>query len=127
MTALPAALRSLGLSPAAEAVLAFLRWPLLAGILTAGLAMLYRFAPSREKPRWRWATWGAGAATAVWLTASLLFTWYLARFNDLNETYGVLGAVIILLLWSQLGAYAAMAGASLNAEMERQTAHDTTE
>ena len=35
----------------------------------------------------------------------------------------VLGGVIILLLWFYLTAYVILAGAELNAEIERQTPH----
>ena len=127
MTALPAGLRLLALRPALETALSLLRWPLLAGVVMVGLALLYRFAPSREQPRWQWVSWGAAGAAALWLCGSLLFTWYVAHFGEYNVTYGALGAAALLLLWSYFGAYAALLGAEVNAEMERQTARDTTE
>jgi membrane protein len=91
------------------------------------LAVLYRFAPSREKPRWAWVSPGAIAATALWLAGSLAFSYYVSNFGSYNETYGTLGAVIILLLWFYLSGYVVLVGAELNAEMEHQTAKDTTE
>ncbi|WP_376707778.1 hypothetical protein [Bradyrhizobium semiaridum] len=29
------------------------------------LALIYRFGPSREAPRWRWITWGSAVATVL--------------------------------------------------------------
>jgi membrane protein len=119
LTALPAFLHLLGLPRGFETVLSLLRWPLLAVVVTYGVAMLYRFAPSREQPRWRWVSWGATGAAALWLIGSLPFTWYVAHFGEYNETYGVLGAAVIVLMWSWLGIYAVLLGAAFNAEMER--------
>ena len=90
------------------------------------LAVLYRFAPNREEPRWEWVSPGAVAATLLWIAGSALFSIYVSRFGSYNETYGSLGAVIVLLLWFWLTSYIILAGAELNAELEHQTAQDTT-
>jgi membrane protein len=49
-----------------------------------------------------------------------------SRFGNYNETYGSLGAIVVLMLWLYLTAYVVIMGAELNAEMEHQTARDTT-
>lgn len=90
------------------------------------IAAIYRFAPAREPPRWRWASPGAIAATLVWFLATLAFGVYVANFGDYNATYGSLGAVVGLLSWLYLSAYVVLLGGELNAEFERQTAADTT-
>jgi membrane protein len=69
---------------------------------------------------------GAVFATLVWLAASVGFSIYSANFGRYNETYGALGAVVVMMLWLYISAYATVAGAELNAELERQTARDTT-
>jgi membrane protein len=92
----------------------------------AGLAVLYRIAPDRQDARWRWVTPGAIAATVLWLAGSALFSLYTASFASYNETYGALGAVVITMLWLQLTAAAVLVGAELNAELEHQTAEDST-
>jgi membrane protein len=102
------------------------RWPLLAIAAMVGLAVIYRYAPDRAEPRWNWVSIGAVFATLVWLAASVGFSIYSANFGRYNETYGALGAVVVMMLWLYISAYAAVAGAELNAEMERQTARDTT-
>lgn len=115
---LPALLEYLGLGDTAEGLLVWLRWPLLFVFALGALGMIYRFAPSRDVPHWRWVTLGAAAATLLWVIGSLLFSVYVHNFGSYNETYGSLGAVIILLVWFWLTAYIVLLGAELNAQME---------
>lgn len=123
---MPAVLSDIGLGGATRTTMNVLRWPLLFVAMIVGLAVLYRFAPNRADSQWRWVSWGAIAATAGWVVASILFSVYTANFGHYNETYGSLGAVVLLLLWLFLTALFVVLGAELNAEMEHQTARDTT-
>jgi membrane protein len=107
-------------------LLAIIRWPLLAGLMLVGLGVLYRFAPDRSNPKWRWVTLGSVVATALWLLGSGLFSLYVNSFANYNRTYGVLGAVIILLIWLYLSSFVVLLGAELNNEMELQTKRDST-
>jgi membrane protein len=117
---LPAALAVLPVADPWHEVLGFLRWPILAGVAILALAIVYRYAPNRAEPRWRWISWGAVAATSLWLAGSISFTIYVSRIGSHDKTYGSLGALIILLLWFYLTAYVILAGAELNAEVERR-------
>jgi len=126
VVALPIALNYLGLSRVANMVLRIGRWPALFVLIAVVLSVIYRFGPSREAPRWRWITWGSSFATVLWLLASGLFSWYTANFGTYNETYGSLGAVIGFMVWMWISAIAILLGAELDAEMEHQTARDTT-
>jgi membrane protein len=118
---LPAALALLPVPDPWGDVLGLVRWPILAGIVILALAIVYRYAPDRVARRWQWISWGAAAATALWMLGSIAFTLYVSRVGSYDKTYGSLGAVIILLLWFYLTAYVILAGAELNAEIERQT------
>ena len=118
---LPAALAVLPLSAAWGDVLALIRWPILAGIVILALAIVYRYAPDRAEPKWQWISWGSVAATALWILGSIGFTTYVSKVGSYDKTYGSLGGVIVLLLWFYLTAYVILAGAVLNAEIERQT------
>ncbi|HEY0837836.1 MAG TPA: YihY/virulence factor BrkB family protein [Azospirillum sp.] len=122
----PAILNVLPLGPL-KWVVALVRWPILGAAIILALAVLYRYAPCRRAPKWRWVSWGSAAATLIWLLGSAGFSVYVANFGSYNETYGSVGAVVILLLWLNLTAYAILLGAELNAEMEHQTARDTTD
>jgi membrane protein len=118
---LPAALAFLPVSDAWGDVLGLVRWPILAGIVILALAIVvYRYAPDRGEPKWQWISWGSVAATALWVLGSIAFTIYVSKVGSYDKTYGSLGAVIILLLWFYLTAYVILAGAELNAEIERQ-------
>lgn len=124
--AIPVLLGNLGLPSFLQGLIQFGRWPLLALFVIVGLAIIYRYAPDRDEPRWRWVNWGSITATVLWIAASLLFSFYVQNFGSYNKTYGSIGAIIILLLWFFLTAYAILIGAELNSEMERQTVKDTT-
>ncbi len=122
----PAVVASVGLGGATRAAVEVGRWGALALLVLGCLALLYRFAPSRRGARWRWVTWGSAAATGLWMVASALFSVYVANFGSYDETYGSLGAIVVLLFWLYITAYVIMLGAELNAELEHQTARDTT-
>jgi membrane protein len=123
---MPVVLNYLYLSHFADLLLRTVRWPAMFVCLALALAVIYRFGPSRETPRWRWITWGSAAATVLWLCASGLFSWYAASFGKFNETYGSLGAVIGFMTWLWISAIVILLGAELDSEMEHQTARDTT-
>lgn len=124
---LPVYLKSLGLGEWIEMLFSFLRWPLLAGLFMVIMAVLYRYAPSREEPEWRWVTPGSVVATVLWILGSLLFSWYVSNFASYNETFGSLGGVVVLLMWFYLTAFIICLSGELNAEAEHQTRKDSTD
>lgn len=122
----PVVLGVVGLGGVAETAINILRWPLLGLLAVIALSVMYRTCPDRDSPKWRWLTPGAVLAVVLWLISSGLFSWYVSSFGNYNETYGSIGAVVILLFWFYISAYVFLMGAELNAEMEHQTRHDTT-
>lgn len=126
VVAFPLALNHLGMAPESKLIVALARWPLLFLILLVALAILYRFAPSRDAPRWQWLSLGAVTAAILWIAGSALLSWYLSEFANYNATYGSLGAAIGLMMWMWMSAIVIMFGAELNSELERQTLRDTT-
>lgn len=123
---LPIVLDFVGLGSGVEWLLAIARWPVLLAVVVAGLAVLYRYGPSRDKAEWKWVTPGGIVAAVLWLVVSMLFSWYVANFGSYNETYGSLGAVIGFMTWIWISSVVVLLGAELNAEMEHQTAKDST-
>ncbi len=123
----PIVLNLIKLSALAEALFNVLPWLVLGFVITIALGALYRYGASRNSPKTRWVSPGAMLATGLWLASSLLFSFYVANFANYNQTYGSLGAVVILLMWFWISAYIVLLGAELNAEMEHQTAEDTTQ
>ena len=126
MVVLPPALKYLGMSDFADLLVRVGRWPALFVIVSIALAFIYRYGPSRDRPQWRWTTWGSAFATFGWLVASILFAWYAQNFGNFNKTYGSLGAVIGFMTWIWISAIVILIGGELDAEMEHQTASDTT-
>lgn len=90
------------------------------------LSALYRWGPSREKARWRWITPGAAIALLGAFASSSLFSWYVTNFGSYNRTYGSLGALIGFMTWIWIMTAFVVTGAELNAEIELQTARDST-
>jgi membrane protein len=90
------------------------------------IGAIYRYGPHRELARKRWVTGGAVAAAAAWVVASYLLSFYISNFANFNKTYGSLGAIAALMFWFYVSAFVVLLGAELNAEMELQTARDTT-
>ncbi|HMQ25821.1 MAG TPA: YihY/virulence factor BrkB family protein [Acidimicrobiales bacterium] len=120
ITALPALGEDLG--PAGRAMAGFVRWPVLAGVMLLGLAVIYRFAPARSNARWQWVTPGSLTAGLLWVLGSVVFAVYVNNFGNYDETYGSIGAVVVLMLWLYLTAFVVLLGAELNGEAERQSA-----
>jgi membrane protein len=107
-------------------LLSLTRWPAMLAGAVAALSLIYRYGPCRRRARWRWITWGGAAAAALWLIASMLFSWYVAAFAHYDRTYGSLGAVVAFMIWIWLSTTIILAGAELNSEIEAQTGADTS-
>jgi membrane protein len=103
----------------------WLRWPVLFVGYAGALTLIYRFGPCRQKARWRWLTPGALFAATASVAVSFVFSWYLTTFVR-TDSYGPLAAFMGFLLWMWISVQIILMGAELNAEIERQTAIDTT-
>jgi uncharacterized BrkB/YihY/UPF0761 family membrane protein len=115
-----------GLLALFPAITAIVSWPALAILLLLALAVLYRFAPSRRTPKWRWISVGSVVATLTWMAASALLSYYLSNFGHYDATYGSLGAAIALMIWMWMSTIVILFGAELNSEIEHQTTADST-
>ncbi|UDL93218.1 YihY/virulence factor BrkB family protein [Lichenihabitans sp. PAMC28606] len=123
---LPILFNLVGLGGALVTILAIGRWPVMLLIVAGALALLYRYGPSRATAQWRWVSWGSAISAVAWLGGSALFSWYVSSFGSYNETYGSLGGAIGFMTWIWISTTIVLLGAEINAEMEHQTAVDTT-
>jgi membrane protein len=123
---LPVVLNFIPLPGGTDLLVKIARWPILFVLTALALAALYRYGPSRAEARWRWITWGSAFATLTWIAASVLFSWYVANFGNYNKTYGSLGAIIGFMTWIWISIIVVLVGAKIDAEMEHQTARETT-
>ena len=122
----PVALDALQLGAFGRIVAQVIRWTALVGLVIVALAVVYRLAPDRDAPQFRWVSVGALVAALLWLAGSAAFSLYVNYFGNYNKTYGALGGVVVLMLWMYLTSYIVLLGAEINAESERQTQQDTT-
>ena len=118
IVAFPALINSFGLSQTLENVLSLGRWLFLALIIIFFLSSVYKIAPVREGPHWKWVKVGALVATILWLITSWGFSFYVSNFGSYGEIYGSISAVVILLLWLFLTSFIFLLGAQLNSEIE---------
>lgn len=123
---LPAALAYLWLDRWQELLARFARWPFILVFVGCGIAVIYRYGPSREQAKLKWLSWGVVFSTLLWFAASILFSFYLENFANYNATYGTLGALIGLMVWVWISVIILIVGAELNAELEHQTVRDST-
>jgi len=126
MAGVPVVLGFLDVNGPLRWVIEVVRWLLLAALVMVALAVLYRVAPDRDAPKFRWVSAGAATATVLWLVASAAFSLYVTFFGNYAKTYGALAGVVLLMLWLWLTSYAILLGAEINAESEEQTVKDTT-
>jgi len=110
------------LGPAFEWAWKILQWPAIFVMVSAGVALIYYFAPDAEQD-WVWLTPGSILATTLWLVSSLAFKYYVANWGNYTETYGLIGAVMILLLWFYISGLVILIGAEMNAEIEHASPH----
>ena len=111
-----------GLGAAFEWTWKIIQWPVVLLLVATAIALVYYFAPDAEQD-WVWITPGSVVATLLWLIVSLGFKTYIANFGSYTETYGIIGGVMMLLLWFYLSGIAILIGAELNAEIEHASPH----
>jgi membrane protein len=83
------------------------------------IAVLYYASPNVKLRGFRWVTPGSIVAVVVWLIASAAFAFFVANFGAYDKTYGVLGGVVVMLMWLWITNLALLFGHELNAERER--------
>jgi len=127
LAVVPAVIQALPLGVVGTILAQIARWVLLLAVFAGSLAILYRIAPDRDAPRFRWVSLGAVVVTVIWAVVSLGFALYVNKFGSYDKTYGTIAGVIVLMLWLYLTCYLVLLGAEINAEAEHQTARDTTE
>jgi membrane protein len=126
VVAFPHLLRTTVFGDSLARLLTILRWPVLFAVFSFSLAALYRWAPVRRSPKWRWVSVGSIAATILWLGFCGLFSVYSRHVLELRGGYGAITGVVALALWLFGTAFVILLGAELNAEIEHQTGYDST-
>ncbi|MEX0661842.1 MAG: YihY/virulence factor BrkB family protein [Balneolaceae bacterium] len=114
----PALVQVMGLPENIETLISWLRWPLLALLVVTAICWIYKYAPDRETPKFRWVVLGAIIATILWLLASWGFSYYVSNFANYGEMYGSIAAVVILMFWLFISSLTLLLGGELNSAAE---------
>jgi membrane protein len=122
----PAVISALPLGIVGTILAQVVNWVVLLGVFAGALSVLYRVAPDRDAPRFRWVSLGSVIVTVMWAVVSLVFAFYANHVGSYDKTYGTIAGVIVLMFWLYLTCYLVLLGAEINAEAEHQTARDTT-
>lgn len=118
---LPAIIGFLPLGDIGKALIAFVRWPVLALMVGLALLALYRWGPNRPPPPWRRLVWSSGLAALGWLVVSALFAIYVGSIADFGASYGAMASPVAVLLWLWLMMIVVLLGAEIAAEAERRS------
>jgi membrane protein len=110
--------RQIGAGELFASVWTLAQWPVALALIVVAVDLVYYFAPNADL-RWTWVTPGSLLATSLWLLASVAFKLYVQNFSNYTAVYGAIGSIIVLLLWFYLSGLALLAGAELNAEIEK--------
>jgi membrane protein len=103
-----------GLGPIALFAIKLGTWLIAAALASAAIGGVYRFGPNRAPAGWQWISVGSGLATLLWLLVTVGLGLYISSFGNYNATYGSLSAVVVLLMWFYVSAYAILLGATIN-------------
>jgi membrane protein len=116
----PVISRALGLGPAGETVWSIAQWPLAFALIVGAFWIIYYVLPLRDQSRCKGVLLRASAiAAALWLLATVAFRVYITNFGSYSATYGLLGTMIVLLLWMYVTSLVILLGGAVSSEMEK--------
>ncbi|HEX8696050.1 MAG TPA: YhjD/YihY/BrkB family envelope integrity protein [Longimicrobium sp.] len=116
----PALSRALGLGAAGELAWSVAQWPLAFALVVGAFWVIYYVLPNRDQRRCKGVLLkSAAVAAGLWVLATLAFRLYVGNFGSYSKTYGLLGAVIVLLLWMYYTSLVILLGGEISSEMER--------
>jgi membrane protein len=111
---------ALGLGDLGRTVWGVLQWPLGFALITATFWLIYYVLPNKDQRGCRMTLLKASAVSAVlFVIASVAFRLYVSNFGTYSATYGLLGSVIVLLLWMYVTSLVILLGGEVASEMER--------
>jgi membrane protein len=111
---------ALGLGDAGRVAWGVAQWPLGFALIAATFWLIYYVLPLRDQRARKGTLAKASAVSAVlFVIASAAFRLYVTSFGSYSKTYGLLGTVIVLLLWMYVTSLVILLGGEIASEMER--------
>jgi membrane protein len=98
-----------------------LRWPIGFIMIAALMWLMYYILPARDQSDVKVELlWGAIVGTAVWMIATMGFSFYTSNIGDYDATYGAFGTVIVLMLWLFITAVSVLLGSEVADVLEQR-------
>ena len=100
-------------------VWSIVQFPVAIALLVALFYLMYALLPAAKQDK-KHVLVGSLAAAILFVIATLLFRLYVQHFPP-NKTYGVIGAVMLLLTWMYVVSVVILVGGELNSELHHGT------
>lgn len=101
-----------------------LRWFLPPILIYTVFSLIYWLVPS-VKLQYRSVILGSVIVTIGWIVTSLGFSFYVGNYGSYSNTYGSIGAIIVLMMWLYLSGIILMIGGQINAVMNERNQVET--
>jgi membrane protein len=99
-----------------DAIWNFIKYGIPLAIMLVVFVFLYLFAPNRRLSV-REVIPGAIFSTVGWVIISILFAFYVDRWDTYTRSYGSLGGIIVLLIWLYFSSVIILLGGEINATL----------
>ncbi len=93
------------------------KWTVILLFFFVAISLIFYYGPATHT-RWRFITPGSILAAILSISASLLFSYLMNNFGQLNKLYGSIGTVIMLMFWIYWNSLVLLIGYELNASIE---------
>ncbi|MFW6370618.1 MAG: YihY/virulence factor BrkB family protein, partial [Bacteroidota bacterium] len=93
------------------------KWLIIGLLVFSAISFLYYLAPRRNL-QWKFISPGSTLATILTIISTILFSYFMNNFAELNRIFGSIGALIVLMLWLNFIALALLIGFELNASIK---------
>jgi membrane protein len=118
VVSIPVVINFIGLTAHATALIYTAAMMIMLAFVASSITVLFRIGPSRTRDAGQRIVPGTVVATLLWMLAGALLTFYVAHLSSFGVTYGSIAAVVGVMLWFYLTAYAVLVGAEFNAQLE---------
>jgi membrane protein len=114
----PAITRGLRVLGFMDWIWAIAQWPLAFVLVTTAFWIAYYVLPARSQ-RGEGVRLLAGAVVAavLWMVASVGFRIYIENWGNYSETYGILGTMIVILIWMWISMLVVLLGGEIAAQL----------